>query len=298
MPNHNFRRIAVSGMIFAYMSGAAALTLCQAAETAPPPVATIAATPSLSYSDTADLALAAQVVAGLEVVEAERLKGELAPGLAPGFARFLINANVQMLLKGADGMAGAVSYVADVPLDAKGKAPKLKKMRFLAIASRVPNKPQVIALTSPYSHLAWTQNSESRLRAILGEASKNPPPPRITGVGNAFFVPGAIPGESEAQIFLQTADNRPISLSVLRRPGERPQWAVALSEIVDDGAVPPTRDTLLWYRLACFLPRALPERSARALSAADADAVRKDYGYVIEQLGSCGRTIPRPAGGA
>ena len=33
--------------------------------------------------------------------------------------------------------------------------------------------------------------------------------------------------------------------------------AISLSEIVDDSAGPPQRDTLLWYRLACALPRAL-----------------------------------------
>jgi hypothetical protein len=86
--------------------------------------------------------------------------------------------------------------------------------------------------------------------------------PRITGIGRAFHVPGNLPGESETQIFLQTADSRPVSLSVLRRPGETPRWAVALSEIVDEAAVPPAPGTLLWYRLACTLPRACRRRAS------------------------------------
>src|SRR5690606_15173146 len=45
-----------------------------------------------SYADLADLTLTAQVVAGITVVKAERLKGELAPNLAAGKARFLIEA--------------------------------------------------------------------------------------------------------------------------------------------------------------------------------------------------------------
>lgn len=246
---------------------------------------------AFSYADLADLALPAQLVAGVTIVKAERLKGELAPGLAPGKARFLIQASTDMLLRGAGGMPGAISYIVDVPLDAKGKPPRLKKSRFILFANRVVGRPQEIRLTSPFSQLERTQANESRLRAILTEASAASSPPYVTGVGNAFHVPGAIPGESESQIFLTTPDNRPISLSVLRRPGEQPSWSVALGEMVDDSATAPARDTLLWYRLACFLPPRLPARSVSALADADAAAVRADYRYVIEQLGACGRTI-------
>lgn len=246
-----------------------------------------------SYADLADLALTAQVVAGVTVVKAERLKGELAPNLAAGKARFLIEAQTGMLLRGADGLAGTISYIVDVSLDARGRAPKLKKARFILFANRVPNRPQEIRLTSPYSQLDWTQTAESALRAILTEATAPSAPPLVTGIGNAFHVPGAIPGESESQIFLTTADNRPISLSILRRPGEQPQWAVALGEMVDDSARAPAKDTLLWYRLACFLPQHLPEKAVAALSAGNAEAVRADYRHVLEQLGPCGRTIPR-----
>ncbi|KKC26453.1 hypothetical protein WP12_08730 [Sphingomonas sp. SRS2] len=248
---------------------------------------------ALSYADIADLALPAQLVAGVTIAKAERLKGDLAPGLAADKARFLIQANTAMLLRGADGMPGVISYIVDVPLDAKGKPPKLKKSRFILFADRVAGRPQEIRLTSPYSQLDWTPANESRLRAILTEASAASSPPHVTGIGNAFHVPGAIPGESESQIFLTTRDNRPISLSVLRRPGEQPAWSVALGEMVDDSATTPARDSLLWYRLACFLPPRLPAKSVAALSEGDAAAVRIDYRYVLEQLGACERTIAR-----
>lgn len=285
------------GMIFA-------LTLahsgCAVAQTAtlrtPAPTATPAPAPGIrafSYADLADLSLRAQVVAGVTITRAERLKGELAPGLAPGQARFLVQAATGILLRGADGLPGTISYIVDVPLDAKGKAPKLKKSRFILIADRVVGRPLEVRLTSPYSHLDWTQMSESRLRTILTEANAPDAPPSVTGIGNAFHVPGAIPGESESQIFLATADNRPISLTILRRPGEQPQWAVALGEMVDDGAQAPAKDSLLWYRLACFLPPRIPGRALAAISASDAAAVREDYALVIGQLGPCGRTIVR-----
>jgi hypothetical protein len=261
------------------------------------PVAPTPAAPpgirAFSYSDLADLSLTAQVVAGVTVIKAERLKGELAPNLAAGRARFLIEAQTGMLLRGADGLSGTVTYIVDVPLDAKGKVPKLKKARFILFANRVPGRPQEVRLTSPYSQLDWTQTTESTLRAILTESTAAAAPPLVTGIGNAFHVPGAIPGESESQIFLTTADNRPISLSILRRPGEQPQWAVALGEMVDDSARAPAKDTLLWYRLACFLPARLPAKAVSALSATDAEAVRADYRHVLTQLGPCGRTIER-----
>lgn len=245
----------------------------------------------LSYADLADLALTAPIVAGVSVIKSERLKGVLAPGLEAGRARFLIQATTMILLRGTDGVPGTVSYIVDVPLDASGKAPKLKKGRFILFADRVPGRPQEVRLTSPYSQLDWTQSNESQLRKILTEAISPAAPPIVTGIGSAFHVPGAIPGESESQIFLTTRDNRPISLSILRRPAEQPQWAVALGEMVDDSARAPARDSLLWYRLACFLPSRLPDTSVAALSEGDAAAVREDYRFVRDQLGACGRTM-------
>ena len=284
----------VFGMFFAITITLLLLLPCPAA--AAEPMAPAPATPgnhSLSYADLADLALSAQLVAGVTIAKAERLRGDLAPGLAPYHARFLIQATTGMLLRGAEGMPGMISYIADVPLDAKGKPPKLKKGRFILLADRVSGRPQEVRLTSPYSQLDWTQSNESRLRTILTEASAVPGVPPVTGIGNAFHVPGAIPGESESQIFLTTSDNRPISLSILRRPEEQPQWAVALGEMVDDSARAPEKETLLWYRLACFLPRSLPAHSVAALSESDASSVRDDYRFVLDQLGSCGRTIER-----
>lgn len=285
------------GTIFAAFAGTAFAphvpTLAQTVPATPPLGAPKAGIRAFSYADLADLAFSAQVVTGVTVVKAERLKGELAPGLSAGNARFLIQAETGMLLRGADGLPGSVSYIVDLPLDAKGKAPKLKKARFILFANRVPQRPLELRLTSPYSQLDWTQSSESTLRTLLTEASAPSSPPFVTGIGNAFHVPGAIPGESESQIFLTTPDSRPISLSILRRPGEQPQWAVALGEMVDDSARAPARNSLLWYRLACFLPPRLPGRAIAALSASDAEAVRQDYQYVIAQLGPCGRTIIR-----
>ena len=130
------------------------------------------------------------------------------------------------------------------------------------------------------------ESAPSRLSWLLDVAPDAPP--AITGIANAFHVAGTLPGTGETQIFMQTESGRPVSISVLRRPGEAPQWAVALSEIVDEAAAPPLPDTLLWYRLACGLPRTLPATAVQAMESADRDQARADYRFVLTALGPCG----------
>jgi hypothetical protein len=132
-----------------------------------------------------------------------------------------------------------------------------------------------------------------QVRSILTEAARPDAAPQIAGIGRAFHVPGSLPGESETQLFLRTADGRPVSLSVLRRPGELPRWAVSLSEIVDDAAAPPQRDTLLWYRLACTLPRLVPAHTLAESGVAETAAIQGDYRLVLEGLGPCTRNRRR-----
>ena len=242
------------------------------------------------YADTADLVLAAPVIADATIRSAARIKGAEAASVPPGSARFYVEADVLALIRGAGGLPPRVGYLVDMPLDARGRAPKLKKLRVLLFARPVAGSTGSIQLVARDAQLPWSPAAEARTRAIAAAALAADAPPPITGIGNAFFVAGALPGEGETQVFLTTADNRPVSLNVLRRPGERPRWAVALSEIVDEAAGPPAPDTLLWYRLACSLPRALPERSTASLSPEDAEQARTDYRFVIDALGPCGRT--------
>lgn len=246
-----------------------------------------------TYADIADMTLAAPVVAGAEIRRASKLKPAEAVGLKPGHARFYVQADVNLLIRGAQGLPARISYLVDVPLDAANRPPKLKKMRILLLANLVPGRPGELRLIAPDGQLSWTADNEARIRSILNAALSKDAPPRVTGVGKAFHVPGSLPGESETQIFLTTADSRPISLAILRRPGETPRWAVALGEMVDDSAGPPARDTLLWYRLACFLPPALPAASTAELGAAEAAAAGADYRLVMDGLGACKRSISR-----
>lgn len=272
---------------------------CVAAQDAPSPTAATApgTMPGTGtqggpgYADLADLVLAAPVIADVAVRSAARIKPDEATGLAPGMARFYVEADVQALVRGANGLPPRIGYLVDVPTDARGKAPKLKKARFLIFARPVPGGAGQVQLIAPHAQLDWTPDTDARTRAIAKEVLDAAAPPQITGVGNAFHVAGALPGEGETQIFLTTADQRPVSLSVLRRPGEQPRWAVALSEIVDEAAAAPPRDTLLWYRLACGLPDRLPDTSTASLTPEDAAVAVADFRFVRDSLGPCGRTI-------
>lgn len=231
--------------------------------------------------------LDAPLVIDATIRDATRIKGAEAQGLAPNHARFYVTAQVGALIRGSQDVPAQIGYIADVPLDWRGRAPKLRKQRVLLLARPVAGKPAMVQLTGPDAQRSWTAEQDAAIRGIVQALLAPDAPPAITGLGNAFHVPGALPGESETQIFLTTANGAPVSLQILRRPGEQPRWAVALGEIVDNAAGPPQRDTLLWYRLACGLPRALPDSSVQAETPENAAAAREDYALVLEALGPC-----------
>lgn len=266
-----------------------AATLLAAA--APAPAAESIPVDRLSYADIADLSLEAPVAAHVVLREAVRLKNADAAGVAPGATRFYVEADVLSVIRGAGGLPAHVRYLVDLPNGADGRPPKLRgKSEFLLIGAPVPGRPGELRLAAPDAQFSYTAARAEILRAILIEAAKADAPPRITGIGRAFHVPGSLPGESETQIFLQTANGRPVSLSVLRRPGETPRWSVALSEIVDDAARPPVPGTLLWYRLACTLPPALPAQSFAEAEPGQRRSIEDDYRLIKNGLGPCVRS--------
>jgi hypothetical protein len=246
---------------------------------------------ALTYADIADLAVAAPVAAHVRVRRSVSLKPGEAGAVPRARSRHFVEADVVSLIKGAQGLPARVSYLADLPLAPDGKPAKLtKKSEHILLAQTVPGRAGELRLVAPDAQIGFTPAVAEQVRSILREASSASAPPRITGIGKAFHVRGSLPGESETQIFLQTAEEQPVSLSVIRRPGETPRWAVALSEIVDDAARPPEPRTLLWYRLACTLPAALPPQSYSDATGEEAAAIQADYRLVMEQLGRCERS--------
>ena len=267
-----------------------ALSAAVLAASAAPAESQIQPSAGPTYADLADLALAAPVAAQVRVADSAPVKAERSPGLKPGMARFYVEAALVSLIRSPQSLPARLGYVVDLPRDSRGKAHRPRKgSEFLLLAAPVAGRPGELRLVAPDAQIAFTAERAATLRSILREASSASPPPRIAGIGRAFHVPGAIRGESETQIFLQTAAGTPVSLTVLRRPGEIPLWAVALSEIVDEAAAPPAPGTLLWYRLACGLPGALPRQSLAEADAEGAAAIQADYRLVLERLGPCVR---------
>jgi hypothetical protein len=274
------------------LAGAVVLAGAGPASAAPrqPPVPAPAAT----YADLADLAEAAALVALVEVRDQAEVEPERAPGLAPGHARLYLEARTVALLAGRSAVGESLVYLADVPRDAKGKAPKLKKQQFLVFADPVAGRAGALQLVDPSAQVPATPENEQLARTVVAALAAPDAAPAVTGIRDVMSVAGNLSGESETQLFLDTASGQPVSLTVIRRPGMDPTWGVSWSEIVDQSARPPEPQTVAWYRLACFLPAGLPADAFLQQDAGSRRQAEADYRFILEQLGACPRTRPNP----
>ncbi|MEO6551354.1 MAG: hypothetical protein ABIO26_02230 [Croceibacterium sp.] len=243
-----------------------------------------------TYADIADLVEASATIALVEVRTQAPVESARAPGLAAGHARLYIEGRTLGLLWGRSGLASQVAFLADVPLLANGKAPKLKKQRWLVFAAPVPDRPGVLQLAAPDGYIIADPASEQLTRGIIAAFAAPGAPPRIRQIREAMSVAGNLTGESETQLFVDTAVGTPVSLSVVRRPGQEPRWGASWSEIADESARPPEPNSVAWYRLACFLPRQLPARAYLQQEASARVRADADYRLILQQLGPCRRT--------
>ena len=244
-----------------------------------------------TYADLATLADGAPLAVRAKVTSQIVVPAERAPGLAAGEVRLYIEAQTLALLAGATTLPESLRYLVDVPLDAKGKAPKLKKQDFVLFARTVPGRPGELQLVGARAQLPYTPALEARIRPLLAAFAASDAPPRVTGVRDVLSSLGNLAGESETQIFLATASGEPAALTVVRRPGMAPRWGVSWTELVDQSARPAQPDTVAWYRLACALPAALPGSANLASDPADRARAAQDYRFVMEQLGPCTRNL-------
>ena len=236
-----------------------------------------------SFADLAALSLAAPVVVRATVTRAERLGRRDAPDVAAGNARLLVTAATTAAIAAPGEVPPRLTYLVDVPLDARGRPPKLTGGDVLLFV-RPGAAPDQVVLVAAQGVVPWSAAADGTVRSVL-TAARRGDAPVVTGVTSAFRVPGAVPGEAESQFFLSTRDGKPVSLVVLTRPGEGRRLTVATGDVIDDAAKPVPRDTLLWYRLACGLPRTLPANVDAGPDVAD------DYRFVLSSLGPCGRTF-------
>ena len=283
---NNFRRVSVCGF------AAAILAACAGTATAFQSVPDrVTAQSDATYADLVTLAERSDLVIRAAIRDQIVLKPERAPDLSPGFARLYIEAETLALIAGSTPVGKELAYLVDVPLDADGDPPEFEDREVVLFANPVPGRPGTIQLVGPGAQLAYSPTLESRLRPILTELVGPDVPPRVSGIGDALAVAGTLTGESETQIFLDTQDGSPVSLSILRRPGRAPTWGASWGEIVDSTARPPAPRTLRWYRLACSLPEELPSSVNLARDPTTRALAEQDYALVIDELGSCERVL-------
>lgn len=251
-------------------------------------------TADAAYADVADLVTISPVILDAQIRKVTRLPESQTVGVPANIQRVLIEADVLSLIRGDEGFAARARFLLDVPKDAKGKILKLQKRRFFLMGSKAQGVPGSLRLSRPDALVEWSAENDATVRAITKEAVQLGAPQAITGITSAFFTAGTVIGESETQIFLKTSTGEPISISVLSRPGQAKRWAVSTGDVIDESARAPARNSLLWYRLACSLPRSLDAKLVESSEPASVAGAQGDYRFVMESLGACGRTRALP----
>jgi hypothetical protein len=235
------------------------------------------------YADIADLALAAPVVARATITNIAAISAKQSGSATPGRMRLAVTVRLGNLLVAPGPLAPTLSWLWDAPVDAKGRAPKAKGMEILAFLA-APAEDGGTRLISRRAMQPYDPALADSVRAIIAE-NRSGTVPVITGVSNGFRADGTLPGESESQFFLTSSDGRATTLVVQNRPGEVRRVLVSRGDIIDESAQRVKSGTLLWYRLACFLPATLPT------SAGGGDpALARDWRDAMASLGPCGRT--------
>jgi len=265
-------------------------TFAAAALIAAAPAAAPLAGPGPTYADIADLADSAPLVVRVQIRTQSALEPARARNVRPGWTRLYLTGKAQALLFGRTAIPEDLAWLVDVPLDARGRPPRLARTSVMLFARPVANRPSDLQLVTPDAQIAWDPEREARVRGIIAELNRPAAPPRVRGVREAISVAGDLAGEGETQLFLSAADDAPVAVTVARKTGQPPRWTASFSEVVESESRPPQRDTLAWYRLACFLPRQLPPGVNLSESEAERGQAATDYAFVLRELGPCPRT--------
>lgn len=244
-----------------------------------------------TYADLVALASSAEIVGVVVVDDQTLVPAERAPGVAPGQVRLYVETAIRRLLKSPTPLGESLNFLVDKSVDQDRKAPRLKRQAFVFFASPVAGQSGSVQLVSSDSLVPAGPMIEARLEQVLTQLASADALPPITGIKDVISVAGNLAGESETQMFVQTANGAPVSLSVVRRPGMAPDWGVSLGEIVDQSAQPPAPETIAWYRFACELPAQLPEDSYLQTDRASRRQAQEDYAFIQRELGPCERRV-------
>ena len=248
----------------------------------------------IGYADLADLVLAAPVIADATIRSTTRLKGADAAGRRRRMStRFYVEADVDRADPRRRRAAAADRLSAR--RRARRARPGAQVQESARAAVRPPGRRRV-PIRSSWSRRtrrsAGRPTVDARIRAIAPRVRRAPMRRRvITGIGNAFHVAGALPGEGETQVFL-TDRRRRAGVAVGAAP---PRRAAALGGGAGRdrrrGGRPAARATRCsGIASPAPCPRALPD--ARTVYAAPRrrDARARGLCLCPPQLGPCGRT--------
>lgn len=281
-----FRTQARAAFLATLFLGVSAAFPCFSNEAIAQDKAPAAAVPLPDYALVADLVTSVPAIASVRVRNLTPIPPERAAGLPAGKRRFLVGVETVTLIRSNDAMARQASVLLDLPDTGDRKTPKWKGRAFL-LFGKVEDRVDFFQLQSSAAVLPWSSEVEAMVRRIAGDLAAQDAPPAIRQINSVFHVSGAVQGEGETQIFLDTAKGSSISLSIVRRPDEKPQFGAALGEVVDEAASLPEPNTPLWYRLSCGLPRALPQKALASQSMTEAAAATRDYKDFLAAMAPC-----------
>ncbi|KLI65251.1 hypothetical protein AAV99_04765 [Aurantiacibacter marinus] len=242
-----------------------------------------------TYVDLVTFAQAADLVAIVGVDKQAAFPPERVPDVPPERVRLYLETLTRNLLASGTGVGQSLIFVTDVDRETDGDAPDLEERDYIIFADQARGRPGEVQLVSSRAMFPAGPVLEGRVRRVLRQLAAADAPPAIIGLRDVISVPGNLAGESETQMFIETRDGTPVSLSVIRRPGMTPQWGVSLGEIVDTSARPPEPESLAWYQFACFLPAQLPDSSFLQGDRESQERARRDYAFVLAELGPCAR---------
>lgn len=246
----------------------------------------------LSWTDWADLSLAAPVVIRATVNRVDRLSRREAPDVPAGEVRALVRANLSAALKAPSVLPAEAAWRWQGAADSRGRPPFAKDAAdVLVFASPLSGGAdpavQPLTLVGPAGQQPWDAAADAMVRDILRQALvPGATGLMVTGVRDAFHSDGEVEGAAESQFFLRTEGGAPLTLVVTRAPGRTSEVRVATGELVDR-AQPVQPRTLLWRGLACGMPAQLPQ------ALADTSELQRDWALARTRIGPCGRTLPQ-----
>ena len=155
--------------------------------------APVAVQPVATYADFARLAELASIVALVEVRDQAVVRPERAPGLAPGHARLYVTAQTVALLASRSPIGESLNYLVDVPLDAKGRPPRLRKQRFLETATGEPVSLTIVRRPGmdPQWGVSWSE--------IVDQSARPPEPETVEWYRLACSLPPQLPAGAYLQ---------------------------------------------------------------------------------------------------